>query len=101
MCAANPSGGLVVLCCLLMWFLGIVAGWDYWLPSSFGCLPAPSGTMEARIRKEVLRSVPAEGSLGPVSEVCGIFINRYLPNHKKVLCWWCLLVCFEAESIIV
>lgn len=65
-----------------MWFRGIVAGWDCWLPPSFGSLPAPSGTMEARIRERPYRSAPAQGPLGLVSEVCGIFSNSYLSIIK-------------------
>lgn len=46
-------------------------------------LLAPSGTMKARPQGGEFRSIPVQGSLGPVSEVHGIFSNRNLFSTSR------------------
>ena len=41
---------------------------------------ATSGIMKASPEDEDFRSILAQGSLGPASEVCGVFSNRDLPS---------------------
>lgn len=46
-------------------------------------LLVPSGTMTARPQGGEFRSIPVQGSLGPVSEVYGVFSNRDLFSTSR------------------
>ena len=60
---------------------------------------APSNAMKASLQEEAFRKVPAQGSLGSVSEVHGVFSNRDVPSISRGQPSTTAIVCMFLESL--
>lgn len=65
-----------MLCCLLLWFIGVTAGEDLWLPPSFERLYGTFWYYESKSAERLLSYNPFGGPMGPVSKVHGVLSNK-------------------------
>lgn len=75
---------IIMVWLLLVWFIGIIARWDWWLPSSFGCLHGNFWYHKKAIISGSRHSgqLQLRGLWVLFSEVYGFFSNKVLSSLR-------------------